>query len=176
MRKGVQVQVLHFPDRTTETGKRLNAYLNGEVQMTERAAAQLFSQNRREKEAFIQEKLKEGVTLLVDRYIHSGVAYAHANGVPLDTAKQLDVGLPVPDCVIYLDITPANASKRPGWGTERFESLETQRRVQDVYCILYNPHTWTIFTRPSHRCIKRAMRVVRSMTPDTPIRLYSADE
>lgn len=44
-----------------------------------------------------------------------------------------DIGLPAPDITILLDVSPDAARARGGYGEERYEKEEVQRRVKDVY-------------------------------------------
>jgi len=77
-------------------------------------------------------KLQQGVTLVVDRYAYSGVAYTVAKQAPgLDLAwcKAPDQGLPAPDVVFYLQLDDATAAARAGFGEERYETPEIQQQV-----------------------------------------------
>lgn len=61
----------------------------------------LFSANRWALASQIREELKNGTTLVVDRYSYSGITYSLAKGLdPLWTC-QPEVGLPRPDLVIF---------------------------------------------------------------------------
>lgn len=45
-----------------------------------------------------------------------------------------DVCLPAPDLTLFLDISPEQAAKqREGYGEERYEKLEMQARVREVF-------------------------------------------
>jgi dTMP kinase len=44
------------------------------------------------------------------------------------------VSLPAPDLTLFLDISPEQAAKqREGYGEERYEKLEMQARVREVF-------------------------------------------
>lgn len=47
-----------------------------------------------------------------DRYAYSGVAYSSAKGLDTQWCKSGDVGLPQPDLVVYLDMSPEQAAAR----------------------------------------------------------------
>jgi len=51
----------------------------------------------------------------------------------LDWAKAPDVGLPRPDAVVFLDLEPEEAEKRGGYGDEKYEKKEMQRRVRELF-------------------------------------------
>ena len=44
-----------------------------------------------------------------------------------------DIGLPEPDLVLFLDVSPAVARSRGGYGEERYEKEEMQQRVRDIF-------------------------------------------
>jgi thymidylate kinase len=78
------------------------------------------------------QKLAAGVTLVVDRYAHSGVAFTAAKHKPgLDRAWCMapDAGLPAPDVVFFLDLTVEQAAARGGYGEERYEKADFQVSV-----------------------------------------------
>lgn len=76
------------------------------------------------------------------RYAASGAAYASANtGRPLDWCKEPDRGLPAPDLVVYLDISPEVQNERGDWGQERYEKEEMQRKVVENFVKLADD-TW----------------------------------
>ena len=72
---GVNAELWRYPDRTTEMGKMINAYLQSSLDMDDGAIHLLFSANRWEKRAAMEKALSDGVTLVVDRYSYSGVAF-----------------------------------------------------------------------------------------------------
>lgn len=47
-----------------------------------------------------------------------------------------EVGLPRPDSVIFLDISPDEAAKRGGFGAERYENKRHQDRVRDLFSVM----------------------------------------
>lgn len=71
--------------------------------------------------------------MVIDRYYYSGVVYSAAKphaGISLQWARGPEVGLPRPDVCVFLDIEPEIARKRGGFGEERYEGGEMQRRVR----------------------------------------------
>jgi dTMP kinase len=80
--------------------------------------------------------LSAGVTVLCDRYYHSGIVYSAAKQNPsltLSWARAPEVGLPRPDLVLFLDLDENQARARGGWGGEAYEKAEMQRRVRDLF-------------------------------------------
>ncbi|KAG0174649.1 hypothetical protein DFQ28_005243 [Apophysomyces sp. BC1034] len=127
------VQLLKFPDRTTQTGKMIDSYLKQSSNMNDQAIHLLFSANRWEAVDTMASLLQSGKSLVVDRYAYSGVAFSSAKGLDLTWCKNPDVGLLIPDVVLFLDLPIAEAEKRGGFGDERYEKKELQMKVRDQF-------------------------------------------
>lgn len=94
----------------------------------------LFSANRWECKEDIEKTLLSGITLVIDRYAASGTVYTAANtGKSLKWCQQADIGLPKPDCVMFLKVSKRQQELRSDWGKERFEHDEFQQRVDANY-------------------------------------------
>ncbi|KAL2927136.1 Thymidylate kinase [Bienertia sinuspersici] len=135
---GHATELWRFPDRDTAVGKMISAYLSNESNLDDHTIHLLFSANRwrkddRDKRSLMEEKLKAGTTLIVDRYSYSGVAFSSAKGLDFNWCKVPETGLLAPDIVLYLDITPEKAAERGGYGGERYERLDFQRKVREKY-------------------------------------------
>lgn len=139
MAKGVQAEMWRFPDRTTAVGNVIDEYLCKKIELDDRAAHLLFAANRWEKQEEMMRKLQSGITLVVDRYSHSGVAFTAAKGVPgldVDWCKASENGLVKPDCLLYLHAPVETAASRGGFGLERYENLDMQNRVKEQFELL----------------------------------------
>ncbi|XP_029356271.1 thymidylate kinase isoform X4 [Echeneis naucrates] len=55
------------------------------------------------------------------------------SGFSLDWCKNSDTGLPNPDLVMYLQLSPAQAALRGQFGEERYETSNFQRKVQQKF-------------------------------------------
>ncbi|XP_027447009.1 thymidylate kinase [Zalophus californianus] len=127
---GHRAELLRFPERSTEIGKLLSSYLEKKSEVEDHSVHLLFSANRWEQVPLIKKKLSQGVTLIVDRYAFSGVAFTSAKeNFSLDWCKQPDVGLPKPDLVVFLQLRLAEAAVRGEFGRERYESGDFQERA-----------------------------------------------
>lgn len=83
--------------------------------------------------------------MICDRYAFSGIAFTHAKSLLTSASRKAhdtlnydwcrapDAGLPAPDLIIFLDITPEAAQLRGGYGDERYEKDELQQRVREVF-------------------------------------------
>lgn len=68
----------------------------------------------------MEKLLNDGVTLIVDRYSFSGVAFSAAKGLDFDWCKAPEKGLLKPDLVLFLQLSTAAIEKRGGFGDERY--------------------------------------------------------
>jgi|EP00945_MAST-04E_sp_MAST-4E-sp1_P007419 dTMP kinase len=141
---GRAVEFMRFPERSTVIGKTINSYLTNGIDMNDEAIHLLFSANRWELSTQIKEKLAAGVTLVVDRYAYSGVAFSASKpGMDLEWCKAPDEGLLAPDVVLFMDLTIEQAMQRGQFGEERYEKEEFQRTVRETFLALKNP-SWKI--------------------------------
>ncbi|CAG7910499.1 unnamed protein product [Brassica rapa] len=140
---GHPTELWRFPDRETSVGQMISAYLSNKSQLDDRTIHLLFSANRWEKRSLMEEKLKGGTTLIVDRYSYSGVAFSSAKGLGIEWCKAPEVGLLAPDSVLYLDISPERAAERGGYGDERYERVDFQKKVSEFYQTLRDS-SWKI--------------------------------
>lgn len=94
----------------------------------------------------IRSLLDSGTTIICDRYAFSGIAFSASKALlqkpsslascqlTYEWCRAPDVSLPAPDLTVFLDISPEQASKqREGYGEERYEKLEIQARVREVF-------------------------------------------
>ncbi len=129
--ESVSVELMKFPDRSTIIGQLISQYLKGEQELDDRVIHLLFSANRWEQNSRILRALSSGTTLIIDRYAYSGVAYSAAkSGMDFEWCRAPDVGLPKPDCVIYLTAPNDVIVNRNGFGDERYEMFDFQQKVK----------------------------------------------
>ncbi|XP_068176308.1 thymidylate kinase [Antennarius striatus] len=133
-RSGRAAEMMRFPDRTTTIGQLISAYLEKKSDLEDHTVHLLFSANRWEMVPLMKKKLEQGTTLVVDRYAFSGVAFTSAKpGFSLEWCKNPDMGLPNPDLVMFLQLSPAEAALRGQFGEERYETGVFQREVQQKF-------------------------------------------
>ena len=134
--QGQKVVHMRFPNRSTPIGQMINNYLNGHSQQEDHVIHLLFSANRWESARNIETMIKDGTTVVIDRYYYSGCVYSAAKQNPtMDLAwcREPEVGLPRPDLCLFLDVGAGEAAKRGGFGTERYEKQEIQDRVRELF-------------------------------------------
>lgn len=144
---GRPAELWRFPDRTTTIGTMINNYLSNTTDVDDGCIHLLFSANRWEKKEKMMETLAKGVTLVVDRYAFSGVAFTAAKGVPgLDREWCMapDAGLVAPDAVFFLELHADAARERGGFGEERYEVPVFQQAVMKEFHHMKDmfPSTW----------------------------------
>ena len=84
----------------------------------------------------ILDDLNNGYTILLDRYVLSGVVYSAAKGLDIDWCISPDIGLPLPDIVFFLNLSIDEISKRGDFGNERYEKLDFQKKVLSNFLLL----------------------------------------
>lgn len=123
-------------------GKMIRASFSGEKPQDERVIAGLFVADRLQhildEEEGILRKLKDGYTVITDRYYFSSFAY-NSIQAPMDwviAANALSRNLAKADLHIYLDIKPEESMKRISQNRaklELYENLENQKKVYSNY-------------------------------------------
>merc|ERR1712141_47793 len=144
--------MMRFPDRSTNIGKTINAYLGGKSNLDDHVVHLLFAANRWEMKKEMESALEQGQHVIVDRYSFSGIAFSSAKegmpeypssvGMSIEWCKQPERGLPKPDLVCFLDVSPDEAAKRGGYGEERYEKKNFQARVRENYKKLFDDSYW----------------------------------
>jgi dTMP kinase len=127
-----RIITMPFPIRTTPIGELINRHLKGD-DISPQVAHLLFSANRWEAKNTIQDILDNGDVLILDRYTDSGIAYSMAKGLAKEWCTHCDLGLPVPDLVIYLDLSEEEQSRRMDADVEIYERSEFQNQVRKAY-------------------------------------------
>jgi len=135
-----KVVTFKFPARETTIGKMIDSYLKESTEIEDHVIHLLFSANRWELINIIKKHLNEGTTVILDRYIYSGIAFSSAKGLDLEWCKSSDEGLIQPDLIIFLDITIEELVKRSGFGEERYEKKEFQNKVRNQFTEIHKNH------------------------------------
>jgi dTMP kinase len=89
----------------------------------------------------IIQKLNDGVDIVLDRYVYSGVAYTAAKGIDTQWCYSPDIGLPRPDLTIFLSLD--DTSDRAGFGNERYEVQEFQVKVKKQFELFFKEKGWS---------------------------------
>ncbi|OBA20972.1 thymidylate kinase [Metschnikowia bicuspidata var. bicuspidata NRRL YB-4993] len=138
----LQASLVKFPDRSTPVGKLINEYLtNLDFHLSDETAHLLFSANRWELASSLEEKLQQGTTVVMDRYVYSGIAYSLAkeNLRGREWLSSPDRGLPKPDLTMFLTILMDELALRKNWGQERYEKTAFQQKVRECFMDILRP-------------------------------------
>ncbi len=77
--------------------------------------------------------LRQGKTVISDRYVFSSLAYQGATGLSLDWIEKINERAPRPDLAIFIDVDPQTVMQRLKPKKSVMETIETQRKVQGIY-------------------------------------------
>ncbi|KAJ8727943.1 hypothetical protein PYW08_016328 [Mythimna loreyi] len=179
-KKNIQAEYTNFPARETDVGKIINSYLQLKNELSDEVIHLLFSANRWERAKNIIKKLESGTTLIVDRYCYSGVAFSAAKGLDLNWCKSPDVGLPKPDKVFFLTMPIDSIKQRNGFGAERYEVLNFQKKVSEMYSQLKEDNWEVLDANRSIESIQedlleRSLNVVNDVTDKNIGKLWTEE-
>lgn len=94
----------------------------------------LFAADRIEHmEKELKPALDEGKVVICDRYVYSSLAYQGSAGLSLDWIKTVNARALQPDFAIFIDMSPEKVIERLQRKKSVMETLETQRKVREVY-------------------------------------------
>lgn len=142
--KDMSVKFMNFPNRETQSGKIIDGYLRNTENLTDEGIHLLFSVNRWEAKNEMEKELRAGTTLIVDRYSYSGVAFSAAKGLDFNWCRIPENGLLKPDLVVYLTLSSEATARRGGFGEERYETTEIQRRVKMMFEKMIEKPLWEV--------------------------------
>jgi len=130
---------ISFPNKNGVMTPLLNGYLNKTVNMDPVTAHLLFASERSSSKDYINQELYSDKIVLVDRYIHSGIAYSMANGLDRKWCESVESQAVQPDLVIYL-----YKNNISGLDNTRFETPLFQKKVTTAYKDLLSLN-WEMF-------------------------------
>lgn len=142
--QNVDIKLMNFPNRSTDTGAMLDAYLRKKDNLNDEGIHLLFAVNRWEAKNEMERLLKSGTSIICDRYSYSGVAYSTAKGLDFEWCKIPEKGLLKPDLVVYLTLKEEVISLRGGFGDERYETNEMQKRVKKAFEKMMEHPLWQV--------------------------------
>lgn len=154
---GVETEEAGFPDYSTQLGQEITRFLKGEHVYSPQVRQLLYAANRWERADEIRAWLAAGKTVVVDRYIGSGVAYGAAQGLPMGWMLAIEEGLPVPDITLLLDIPPHISLERKPHRRDAYEArTDLLARARDAYLTLARAPGWLVVDAAADRDTVRA--------------------
>ncbi len=98
------------------------------------AEALLFAADRIEHmQTELKPALDEGKIVICDRYVYSSLAYQGSAGLSLDWIKTINARALQPDFSVFIDCPPELVLSRLRRKKSVMETLNTQRKVREVY-------------------------------------------
>lgn len=117
-------------------GVLIRRVLRGELDTIERVLAMLFAADRLDHlEREVEPRLAGGAVVVTDRYLLSSLAYQAVDN-PVDWIAGLNAEARRPDLSILLRVdaeTAASRREERGGDPERFDAIERQRRIAELY-------------------------------------------
>ena len=142
---GLPVSVWSFPDYTTPLGRQLKAYLAGKIQLDLHSIHLLYAANKWELSGELANRIRRGGVVIVNRYSPSNLAYGIAHGLSRAWLNSLEEGLPKPDVVVVLDVSPRTSFNRKIRERDLHESdLTYLKSVRRAYLRLARKYRWKI--------------------------------
>lgn len=174
MANGRQARYINFPDRTTECGALINSYLTNNKEFNDETIHMLFTLNRWEAKLNMEKMLRDGITLIVDRYSYSGVAFSAAKGLGVEWCKAPETGLLKPDLVLLLTMTATAISKRGGFGDERWVSSTRSTTIVIQCQYLSFRYIWSRYEVPEFQ--QRVMKIFDQLKDNSYWKEIDADK
>ena len=144
-RMGRPVSVWSFPDYGTPVGRMLRAYLKGNIRLDLHTVHLLYAANKWEVAGKLRSRIEGGTIVIVNRYTPSNLAYGVAHGLSHSWLEALEEGLPKPNVVIVLDVSPRTSLRRKMSGRDVHESdLAYLSKVRRAYVSFAKNFGWGI--------------------------------
>src|SRR4051794_37218116 len=144
-RRGIPAERTGFPDYSTPLGEEIATFLRGERDYPAEARQLLYAANRWERAGEIGGWLAEGRTVVVDRYIASGVAYGAAHGLDMNWMLEVERGLRPADLTLLLDISPDVSLARKTTARDAYEArLDLLTGARAAYLALARSPGWLV--------------------------------
>lgn len=136
--KGRKVSTYKYPDAKSPFGKIIDKFLKKKIELGPLSQFIIYMLDIAKDQGEIERKLKEGETVLLDRYAFSTIAYQCSKGIPFEKGVEMieSMNFLKPDLVVLLDISPEVSVRRKEKQKERDRheaDEELLRRVRANY-------------------------------------------
>ena len=145
--------------------------LQREERMSTIVEALLFAVDRVDHvERTIRPAISDGKIVVSDRYLYSSLAYQGATGLNLKWIEEINEFALPPDLAIYIDVPSEIVMKRLKRKRSVMESLQTQRRVREVYLKLVMDGRLMLVdgNRPKHEVARDILSIVLDLLNERP--------
>ena len=138
-KRKVPVKTFSYPDRQGPIGSLIDQYLHRKYNFSKEVQFLLYFSDFLKDKEVIKKWLRQGKTIIADRYFLSTLCYQSIGGFPikrgLEVARLFE--LPKPDMIIYLDIDPETSLERKfgqkGMLDRHEEDIKFQKNLVRVY-------------------------------------------
>ncbi|MEM4255412.1 MAG: dTMP kinase [Candidatus Norongarragalinales archaeon] len=120
-RSGKKAVLMDFPSYATPVGKLIALYLKGKFggrgKVSKHFASLLYALDRYSRKGEIEDYLRKGFIVVLDRYTQANLAYQTAGLTAerrrrmLEWIERVEQGLPKADIVIFLDVPPVQSGR-----------------------------------------------------------------
>lgn len=150
-------------------GKKLRKSFTAHKRLSSEEELELFLKDRKDHiEQIIQPALKNGITVVCDRYYYSTMAYQGARGIDPKMIEKMNKEFAIePDFVFILEIPPEKALNRIVKGRKEplnnFEKLEYLKKVNKIFKGLKGNHIFHINgDQPLESCLKKVFTILHA--------------
>lgn len=137
--KGKNAAVMNFPDYGGPFGQTIYDYTHGKVNLSLEEVVFTYVGEMKAAEHKIMACLSSGTPVILNRYLHSTIAYQSVQGFDADriVSYARKVNIPEPDLVFVIDISPEESFgrvKKDGNLPDNFEKdTEFLKKVREKY-------------------------------------------
>lgn len=162
---------IEYPDYEGDLGKLIRLFLDKKHELSPEMQFVLYAGDMVKDKERINGWLNEGKTVICDRYFLSTIVYQGIRGFGLEKALRFvdDFGIPKPDIVFFLKITPEESARRKmgehGRLDRNEEDISFLGRVNDSYESIAKDNVfgqWFIIDgeKPKEEIAKEVMNVL----------------
>ena len=147
--KKIPCERVYYPDYGNPIGDFIHSYLKKEHDLPVEVQLILYAADMIKDKEKVLLWLRQGRTVIADRYLTSALAYQGLRGFPAENiVKFADIfGMPKPDAVIYLRISPETSLKRKRAEHGKLDRNEADRglleKVSKSYESLVRKQVWS---------------------------------
>lgn len=139
--RGKKLSVYKYPDAKSPFGKIIDDFLKKRIELNPLSQFVIYMLDIAKGQCEIERKLKQGETVLLNRYVFSTIAYQCSKGIPFEKGKEIieSMNFLKPDLVLLLDILPDVSMERKEKQKRmdrHEEDVELLRKVREYYLTL----------------------------------------
>jgi dTMP kinase len=137
--KGVKVGRVYYPGYEGPIGQMLHNYLNGQFDLSVEVQFLIHLSDFMKDKEKINGWLREGKTVIADRYFSSTLAYQSIKGFKIQKALEIAgiLELPAPDLIIHINVSPKTSMMRKLEENNRLDRNESDEKLLKTVGDLY---------------------------------------